>query len=50
MDFLFLLLKNSKSSTDDRAGSAVTNLPGASARVRIRSSDLLQNSVSGMFP
>ena len=34
MDFLFLLLKNSKSGVDDlghrlRSGSPVTNLPGA---------------------
>ena len=36
MDFLFPLLKNSKSGVDDRghrlrSGSPVTNLPGASA-------------------
>ena len=39
MNFLFPLLKNSKSCVDDRghrlrSGSPVTNLPGAAAEIR----------------
>ena len=41
MDFLFLLLKNSKSGVDDRghrlrSGSLVTNLPGAPTQMPAR--------------